>query len=47
MRLEGWKFKSVEPSGWALLVTRLGGVVCLLFGLGILRVLWVILTHQP
>ena len=29
---EGWKFKNVEPSGCALLATRIGGLFGIVFG---------------
>ncbi|PLK49212.1 DUF6199 family natural product biosynthesis protein [Uliginosibacterium sp. TH139] len=30
---EGWKFRDAEPSDWFLLLTRLGGVMSVIFGL--------------
>ena len=30
---EGWKFKNAEPSEGALEIIRIGGIVCILFGL--------------
>ena len=33
---EGWKFKDAEPSGAALIVARIGGVVSLIVALVIL-----------
>ena len=29
---EGWKFKNAEPSGCALVMTRLGGLFCIVGG---------------
>ena len=33
---EGWKFKNVEPSGCALVATRVGGLIGLIVGIALL-----------
>jgi hypothetical protein len=40
---DGWKFKGVEPSGCALVATRVGGLIGLIVGTALL----IILNAQP
>jgi hypothetical protein len=37
---EGWKYKNVEPSGCALVATRISGLLGLLLGIVFLITLW-------
>jgi hypothetical protein len=36
---EGWKFKGAEPSGCALVATRVGGLIGLIVGIALLIIL--------
>ena len=42
---DGWKFKGAEPSGCALVVVRIGGLVGIIVGTVLLSIAWTLMAR--